>query len=423
MKIVGLTDDERPNCSSSRVSWIIQLRARFNMAHITQIRSGRWQITITNKLLAKGRAWFTFDTESEAEAYGSQAEKWLAAGLVPEELKGDEPHDRSGLLGPVIREWSNSGDPSATDLEILGRLFVEVGGARFNEFDYTWCERWVRKLKLETNLSPGSIRKRVQALSRAIDWHLRRQPAAMVGNPLHLLPKGYSTYNERDAAQAVAMGGEAKTDVERDRRLAPDEEAAIRLSLSGAKRPDRERALDRDDHFTALFEVILGTGMRLREAYRLRVGQVDLVGKVLRPQVSKSWRGRVKYRNIPLHPRIHGVLERHLESRSGAGDDDLVFDLWDGTTEDLKPATGRLSARFATLFRYSSLDDLTEHDLRHEATCRWFEMRGADGHWLYRTEEINSIMGWAPGSTMALRYASFRAEDLASRMWPSPAVA
>lgn len=392
------------------------------MASIKQIRTGRWQITITNKLLLpKGRAWFTFDTEQEAKTYGSQVEKWLAAGLVPEELKVKEDHDRSGLLGPVIREWCNSGDPSAADLEILGRLFVEVGGAKFREFDYPWCERWVRKLKLETNLSPGSIRKRVQALKRAIDWHLRRQPTAMVGNPLHLLPKGYSTYNERDSSQAIAMGGEAKTDIERDRRLLRDEEAAIRLSLAGAKRPDRERALVRDDNFTALFDVILGTGMRLREAYRLRVGQVDLAGRVIHPQASKTWRGRVKYRSIPLHPVVHGVLERHLASRSDAADDDLVFDLWDGTSEDLDLATGRLSTRFKSLFCYSALEDLTEHDLRHEATCRWFEMRGADGHWLYRSEEINSIMGWAPGSKMALRYASFRAEDLASRMWPAPA--
>lgn len=74
--------------------------------------------------------------------------------------------------------------------------------------------------------------------------------------------------------------GVRPTDVERDRRLSPEEEAAIRLSLSGTKRPDRERALDRDDHFTALFDVILGTGMRLREAYRLRVGKWTLLAEL-----------------------------------------------------------------------------------------------------------------------------------------------
>lgn len=91
----------------------------------------------------------------------------------------------------------------------MAACLLKWAGRSSATFDYTWCERWVRKLKLEANLSPGSIRKRVQALSRAIDWHLRRQPTAMVGNPLRLLPKGYSAYNERDAVQAVAMGGKA----------------------------------------------------------------------------------------------------------------------------------------------------------------------------------------------------------------------
>lgn len=58
-----------------------------------------------------------------------------------------------------------------------------------------------------------------------------------------------------------------------------------------------------------------------------------------------------------------------------------------------------------------------EHDLRHEATCQWFELKGKDGHWLFRPEEIHKIMGWSPRSTMAQRYASFRGEDLASRLW------
>ena len=74
--------------------------------------------------------------------------------------------------------------------------------------------------------------------------------------------------------------------------------------------------------------------------------------------------------------------------------------------------------RFAVLFDYAQVPDFTEHDLRHETTCRWYEMRAPGGGWLYRPEEINRIMGWAPNSLMALRYASFRAEDLATRMWP-----
>lgn len=393
------------------------------MGHIKQTRSGRWQLALVNKLLPKGRAWLTFDSQPEAEQYSSQAEKWLAAGLVPPELADPTPRDRAELLGPVIRAWVNSGEPSAADAETLNRLFVEVGATPFNQINYDWCERWVRKLKLERNLAPGSIRKRVQALSRALDWHLRKVPTAMVGNPLHMLPRGYSTYNAKEARELEAMGKEPKVDQERDRRLSPDEEAAIRAAMDGIKRDDRERALSVDPDLQVLFTVILGTGMRLREAYRLRVGQVDLVSKTLTPQASKAWYGRVRFRGIPMQPSVHKALAGHLAGRAGAAPAELVFRYWDGTEAGLAPTTSRLSARFSSTFAYAGVDGLTEHDLRHEATCRWFEMRGADGGWLYRSEEINRIMGWAPNSKMALRYASFRATDLASRMWPAPAAA
>ncbi len=86
----------------------------------------------------------------------------------------------------------------------------------------------------------------------------------------------------------------------------------------------------------------------------------------------------------------------------------------------LKKVTQRLSDRFRIAFEYLGIHDLHEHDLRHEATCRWLEMRDSTGNWMFRLEEINRIMGWASGSTMAHRYASFRGDDLAQRMWAIP---
>lgn len=394
------------------------------VANIRPTPTGRYQLTITNKLLPKGRKWFTFDSQAEAEVYATQVEKWLAAGLVPPELAADSRSmARPDLLGPLIRAWANSGHPSAADQETLGRLYIEVGAEQVAALSYSWAERWVLNLKLQRNLAPGSIRKRVQALSRALDWHLRKTPDLMVGNPLKLLPKGYSAYTTVDAEHAQALGKRAKRDTTRVRRLQPGDEQAIRRALAGEKRADRERGLLVDTQFMLLFDLILHTGLRLREAYRLRVDQVDLVGRVMRPQVSKKWHGEVAHRLVPLKPALHRLLADHLAGP--AGQLELVFGgLWSGDTsaQELKRATGRLSARFAALFAYAGIDGITEHDLRHEATCRWFEMRplgGAAGSWLYRREEINAIMGWAPGSVMADRYASFRAEDLASRMWPA----
>ena len=75
----------------------------------------------------------------------------------------------------------------------------------------------------------------------------------------------------------------------------------------------------------------------------------------------------------------------------------------------------RVSARFAVLFDYAQVPDFTAHDLRHEATCRWVELRSAGGGWLFSDVEICRIMGWSD-PRMMLRYASLRGEDLAARL-------
>ena len=75
----------------------------------------------------------------------------------------------------------------------------------------------------------------------------------------------------------------------------------------------------------------------------------------------------------------------------------------------------RLSARFGTLFAYAGVTDMTEHDLRHCATCMWFGLRDAGGRWVFSEIEICRIMGWSD-TRMALRYASLRGEDLAARL-------
>jgi integrase len=145
--------------------------------------------------------------------------------------------------------------------------------------------------------------------------------------------------------------------------------------------------------------------------------------KVMRVQSSKQWRGKVAWRDVPMRPEVHQALTAFLSTRSMLP----AADLFPFQTEEpglpLKTVTQRLSDRFRVAFAYAGCDDLREHDLRHEATCRWFELRDQTGRWMFRTEEVNRVMGWAPGSAMAQRYASFRAEDLALRLWPAAAPA
>jgi Phage integrase family. len=238
-----------------------------------------------------------------------------------------------------------------------------------------------------------------------------------VTNPLRSLPDGYSHYGDRDVELVTAVGKDAKVDQSRDRRLAPGEQELMEAALSGIRRPDRERPLElpEGDFMRLLFLFIVFTGARLQEAYMVLWENVDLHKKLIKLRTSKQRRGKVVYRLVPIRQELYPLLKAIKKPKG------LVFPFWKGTEEDVKRCSGRLSHRFTDAYSYAGLEDITEHDLRHEATCRWFELKDSKGSWLLRSEEIHRLMGWSAGSTMAAKYASFRGEDLAARLWAAPA--
>jgi integrase len=393
------------------------------MALARQKPSGKWEIGLRHPSLPGGRKYFTFDTEAEANAYAEQWRLMKMAQINPpaEMLKPKALTDAT--VAHVVRAWANSGHAAPTQHSALGSLVMEVGAVRLEDVTYAWLNTYLQRLKVEMNLSPGSIRHRIQALGRSIDEYLRNHPEVVMQNPTRLLPKGYSGYNDRDKALVLAAGKQPKADVARDRRLLPGEEEKIVFVLSGGQMPGKPRGLQLlgGNALLTMFLVIVNTGLRLKEAYTLRRGQVDLDTKVIRVQSSKQWRGKVVFREVPMRPEVHTALVKYLSTRT------MLPSAWLFPFMDEEPGikitkvSQRLSFRYKLAFEYAGIQGLREHDLRHEATCRWLEMRDATGNWMFRLEEVNRIMGWSANSTMAQRYASFRGVDLAARMWATPA--
>lgn len=394
------------------------------MAKARQKPSGMWEIAVRHPSLPGGRKYFTFDTEEQANGFGEQWKTMKMAGLQPpaEMLK---PAGASPPLGQVVREWSNSGLAAPSQYSVLGSLISEVGSTKLDDANYAWLAAYVQRLKVHNNLAPNSIRHRVQALGRAIDEYLRKNPKVVMANPVRLLPKGYSTYTALDAKLVEAAGKDAREDVERDRRLHRGEEARIVEVLSGKQRDDKPRGLMLlgGNALLTMFSVIVYSGLRLREAYTLRRGQIDLEAKVMRVQSSKQWRGKIVFRDVPMRQEVHRALTEYLATRSMLPAAYLFPFMEEEPDMTLKKVTQRLSDRFRIAFEYAGCVDLREHDLRHEATCRWLELRDNRGNWMFRLEEVNRIMGWSANSTMAQRYASFRGSDLAERMWTTAAPA
>lgn len=393
--------------------------------------SGKWEIALRHPALPKGRKYFVFDTEVEAIAYAQQWKLMKHADIPPPaELTAPTSPGDGVRLSRILGAWSDSGFAAPSQILTLKTVTREVGSVRFSDANYKWLTGYLRTLKVDKNLSPASIKHRIQALGRAIDEYLRHNVDVKLSNPVKLLPKGYSTYSDVDAQMVKAKGGKVKVNVARDRRLLPGEHEKIVAVLSGYERPDRARGLELKggDALLTLYLVILNTGLRLREAYTLTRGQVDMANKVIHVQETKQWRGKVSFRDVPMRPEVHQALSSYFATRQPFAPRAHIFPfLHEEGIEDgkkgLARTSQRLSFRFRIAFEYMDIVGLHEHDLRHEATCRWLELKDADGRDLFRLEELNKIMGWKPGSVMAQRYASFRGVDLAQRLWPAPAPA
>ena len=233
-----------------------------------QQRGEKLQLRVKHSLLPKA-FFFSFASRDEAQAYGTQLEALLARGVVPQEMLAPAPRGDDPVLIDVLREYGKSCPSiSDTDRELADLLYPDVAGSRLSAVTYLWATQFVDRLKIDRNLAPGTIRARVGCLARAID-HYSGLKKLVLANPLRLLPRGYAIANKVDKQRIQSKGLVVKEDVSRNRRLTVAEDALIRQTLAGAKRLDRERAFPVDPELALLYEVIVDTGLRLREAYTL----------------------------------------------------------------------------------------------------------------------------------------------------------
>lgn len=313
------------------------------MATKRQRANGTWEFCFQKKGVLSSRVYFTFDTEAEGDAYAQIAEEALARGVVPPEM-GEA---RLDTLQHLFDAYELSGAATKSDAEMFGIVGAAIGATRLIDMNYDWVERWA--LGLAKNLSPSSIKKRVEFLGRALAWAMRKDKITLLHNPVKQLPKGYAT---KDVPKERLWAGE------RDRRLEKravwvngveyqTEEGAIRSVLT-----DKKEAL--------LFDMALETAMRLREMFTLEVGQIDLNARTIFLDKSKNGHKR----QVPISSVLFRLLGPELE---GGAQEEVFFPFWNGK-ESPDLVTNRMSHRFATRFSQAGCGDLRWHDLRHEAS-------------------------------------------------------
>ena len=244
-----------------------------------QQRGAGYQLRVTHKLLP--RAFFhTFDTRDEADGYGDRLLALLGRGVVPVELANAEATTAaSPTLVRVVNDYRKLAPVTSSDDALLGHVLSDLGALRVADVTMKWVEDYVLQLKSpKRHLTPGSIRKRVGALGRVLDWHLVRSNSK-AANPFRLLPRGYSIYTPTEAALA---GGE-RVDMERDYRLPAEDEAKLLAALNGERKPGSQRGVIPEPEVALMARLILDTGLRLTEAMTLRIDdQIDLARRVIR---------------------------------------------------------------------------------------------------------------------------------------------
>lgn len=357
-------------------------------------RGGSWEYVVRRKGVLPKPVSLSFQDDVEGDAYVAHLEKLLAAGIVPDEFRARA--DVIVTLGQALRQYMDAVHITDDDVKLLTALHGSVGSRSMDRVNYAWAEGWVRDLQVSGG-APSSIRKKVGALARCLDWVVRRADTMLAANPLRMLPKRYAT---------TATG---RRDVERDRRLHDGEEARILAILNREKPEGRERplALPYADALRLMFVLALETAMRMREIYTLTVDQVDLDRRTIFLEQTKNG----DKRQVPLSSVAVAALKDHIAA-SGNMIDGRLFRLWDGRMESgaLRAATGKLSAQWRRIFGAAQCADLHFHDLRHEGVSRLFERTDLSDM------EIAKISGHS-STKMLMRYANLRGSNLAARLW------
>lgn len=216
-----------------------------------------------------------------------------------------------------------------------------------------------REERLKSVQGP-SVRKELHLIGRILKHAMREWEVYLPrGNPI----------------DAISIPTSSKG---RDRRLHDNEED---LLLTAAQEYGGE--------IVAIISFAIETGMRRSELSSLKWNDINLMRKTATLWETKNGDNRT----IPLSTRAIEILKKHPRNVSGK-----VF--------SMRPDS--ITQAFDRICRKAHIENLRFHDLRHEATSRFFE-KGLN------IMEVSSITGHKD-LAMLKRYTHLKAEDLAKKL-------
>ena len=268
---------------------------------------------------------------------------------------------------------------NTTLTDALSRYEKEVTAHKKSRAGEAWTIRQWQSSKL-ANRSIASIRGKDVAEfieERRASGHGPNTIRLLLALLSHLYTVAASSWGMESLRNPVPLARTARPKLPRgrERRLQDGEEEKL-LSV----------ATEYGGEVRLIIQIALETGMRRGEIARMQWEHLDRKARVLRIPETKNGEART----VPLSAKAMQVLESLPRQINGK--------MW--SMRDMS-----ISHAFAQVCKRASVEGLTFHDLRHEATSRLFE-KGLN------PMEVAAITGHKT-LQMLKRYTHLRAEDLA----------
>lgn len=325
------------------------------MATITKRGEGQWQAKVRKK---------GYQDQTKTFSTKVKAEQW--ARMVESEM------DRGVFMSTSVAE-------NTVLSELIDRYVKEVAPSKKSEADIK-----VRAKLLKSHLghlilaaiTPLTVKEYRDYRLELVKGDTVRKELSLLGRILKLAQQEWDIYLPRgNPVDSVATPPKGKG---RDRRLQSGEEDRL---LRAAR--------EYGGFIEEIILLALETGARRGELVNLKWSNINLIKRTANLSETKNGDDR----KVPLSSKAIDVIKRQPHHISG-----FVF-----------PIRGdSITQAFIRVCKRAGIEDLRFHDLRHEATSRFFEMG-------LGTMEVSSITGHKD-LAMLKRYTHLKAEDLAKKL-------
>ena len=344
------------------------------MATIT--KRGDYQYRVQIRRVGYPPVFNTFIYLSDAEAWARSVESQMDQGIYQENTQANTISIEK-LANKYLAEITPSKKNANEEARLMNVVIQEFGQYFLSNIKSTMVKSWIDGMKKQGKAG-STINHHLSTLSVLIETSMKDWGYKLPENPCKMVKR--------------MPAGKP-----RDRRLLPGEEEKIAFECINS----------RNIFVSATMKLSIETGMRQGEIFGLLWENVDLKRSVARVIETKNGDDR----EVPLSSRAIAIFKSLPQSSEGK----VMRCSQHGVASSLRNAITRARAKYlvechtnGTVPSKGYLENLRPHDLRHEATSRFFELD-------LDIMEVASITGHRT-LQMLKRYTHLKPENLAKKL-------